>query len=160
MMIPKQCLERSLVPYYHLQVSRIRFSLMLGTLLGDAGYRLLNHLMIPYKITQNMPDDESNYNYLHNRTSIVAEYALGIWKNRFQIFRAPLRKQSPEYMTGLIEATMILHNWLIDLEDLQDNVELEPWMLIGVPPGVESVRDNDEIAKRLRDNLKDYLFNL
>jgi hypothetical protein len=106
-----------------------------------------------------MPDDESTFNYFHSRTRIVVECAFGLWKNRFQIFRAPLRMQCPETMSELIEATMILHNWLIDLEDLQDEVDLEDWMLIGFPPGAERVFDGDE-AKRVRDQLKEYLFNL
>jgi len=59
--------------------------------------------------------------------------------------------QSPEYMSELIEATMILHNWLIDLEDLQEDVELEPWMLVGFPPGVGGVLDGDD-AKQLRES--------
>jgi hypothetical protein len=62
-------------------------------------------------------------------------------------------------MAELIEGTMILHNWLIDLEDHQEDVDLEPWMLVGFPPGVEGLRDVDG-AKEVRDGLKDYLFNL
>jgi hypothetical protein len=81
-----------------------------GVFLADAGYKLMSHIMTPYPIYFQMPDEESNYNYLHSRSRIVVEMAFGLWKNRFQIFKRPLNWKKPEGMSRMIEATMILHN--------------------------------------------------
>jgi len=109
-----------------------------------------------------MPDDESKYNYLHSKTRIKVEMAFGLWKNRFQVFKTALNWKEPKMMSNLITATIILHNWLIDLEDYQEDVDLLPWMLLGAAPQHQqnlSVVDGEQ-AKVVRDLHKDYLFTL
>jgi hypothetical protein len=69
-------------------------------------------------------------------------------------------------MTRLIEATMILHNWYIDLQalfdgpiDPQEEVRTEKWMYIGgddLPPGSLNMVDGD-VAEEQRRLLKVYL---
>jgi hypothetical protein len=71
-------------------------------------------------------------------------------------------------MTRLIEATMILHTWYIDLQELfenpvdaQEDIEQRPWMHIGgynLPRGTENLIDSEE-AEQKRCLLKDYLYN-
>ena len=128
--------------------------------MADHGYKLLSHIMIPYSIYPGMPQDEADLNYLHSRTRITVEMAFGLWKNRFRVFKAALNWQKPEMMAKPIESTIILHNWLIYLEDDQEEVDLEDWMLIGS----RSLNDDaglmvGEDAKYCRDLYKEYFTN-
>jgi hypothetical protein len=71
-------------------------------------------------------------------------------------------------MARLIKATMILHNWFIDLQamfedpvDPQVPVAIEKWMYIGgddVLPSTTNLIDG-EVAQDTRRLVKDYLFN-
>jgi hypothetical protein len=67
--------------------------------LGDAGYKLMAHLMTPYAIRLGMADDEAHYNLLHSRTRICVERAFGRWKNKFRIFKAEFQHHTPEGLT-------------------------------------------------------------
>lgn len=100
-------------------------------LLADAGYKLLPHVMTPYKIYYGMPKDEARFNYYHSKMRIVAECALGLFKGRFRLFKNPLRHHCPNKMASLISASIVVHNWLIELGDQSVQDEREPWMHIG-----------------------------
>jgi len=52
---------------------------------ADAGYKLSQQILIPYPITDEMVPDESLFNYLHSRTRITVERAIGMIKTRFRI---------------------------------------------------------------------------
>ena len=92
---------------------------------GDAGYTLLNRLLIPYPIEESMIACESLYKYLHSKTRITVEQAFGSLKNRFRIFKAPLNQKPDEQsgqsqtqrMATVIKSCMILHNILIFIDD-------------------------------------------
>ncbi|KAF0702872.1 hypothetical protein AaE_015662 [Aphanomyces astaci] len=61
-----------------------------GCFLGDAGYKLYSHLMTPYTIYSDMPQDEAHYNTIHSRSCMVVERAFGLWKNKFRVFKTEL----------------------------------------------------------------------
>lgn len=110
-----------------------------------------------------MPADERLYNYLHSRTRIVVEKTIGILKGRFRIFKSCLNQKgiegrtATEQMARVIEASMVLHNILIELQD-------------GVVIAYENEENDNEVeenevlaiawlrAKERRDHIKDYLF--
>ncbi|OQR84084.1 hypothetical protein ACHHYP_13921 [Achlya hypogyna] len=143
-------------------LGRSRFVPDDGYLLGDAGYRLLAHVSTPYPIRAGMPSDESNYNYAHSKTRIVVEQAFALWKNKFRIFKKPLENQTPESMAQVIECTMVLHNWIVDLDTSDEDSVEKPWMYIGgdtVYPTEEYLIDNEE-AQINRELVKDYLATL
>jgi hypothetical protein len=130
-----------------------------GVFLADAGYKLYSHVLTPYSIHAGMDKDESHYNYLHSKTRIVVERAFGAWKNKFRVFEAPLRWQDTRDLASLVTSTMILHNWLIDLDD-EEGVELAPWMLIGnVAPPLNQYAISGDDALEVRDLVKEYLAN-
>jgi hypothetical protein len=126
-------------------------------ILGDAGYTQYTHLMTPYPITLNMPDNLANYNLTHSRARIVVEMAFGLFKGKFRIFKKPLDIKTKEKAGKVIISTMILHNWLIDSGNtVQDNdIAVENWMHLDAadhnPPtgGDEALARRNEIMNAL-----------
>jgi hypothetical protein len=131
-------------------------------ILGDAGYTLLPHVMTPFKIYYGMPRDEAKYNYLHSKMRIVVEAALGLFKGRFRLFKVPLGHHSPQNMTRLISASIVLHNWLVELSDTTVSDDQEGWMHIGgdlVPEGSQNAV-GDGLARARRNFIKEYMMTL
>jgi hypothetical protein len=130
-----------------------------GFILADAGYTLLSHVMTPFPIVPNMDDSESHYNLLHSRTRIVVEQAFGLWKNKFRIFKKPLEFQRPQTMASIVEATLVLHNWIIDFDPAEIQPVAREWMHLRgdvVLPREKYTIDSD-LAKKNREHLKNYL---
>lgn len=125
-------------------------------LLGDAGYMLQNHLLIPYDIFELMPADQKHYNYIHSKTRIAIEGAFGILKQRFRILNTTLNQKSLTGMSDVIQACFVLHNIFIEMNDdvsfdlsmgnLNDNHENELY-------GVTSTRT----GYHKREQIKSYL---
>ena len=55
---------------------------------------------------------------------------------------------------NLSTGTLIMHNWLIDLEDDVEDVAIEPWMHIGVQFPERNIIGGDD-ARRKHDQIKD-----
>ena len=127
--------------------------------LADAGYKLMPHILTPFRIYYGMPRDEARFNYLHSKMRIVVECALGLFKGRFRLFKGPLRHHSPRKMARLISACIVLHNWLIDLQDACVPDMTESWMHIGGDIGIPQDQnvDIDEAAKDRRNYIKEYM---
>ncbi|KAF0775111.1 hypothetical protein AaE_001189, partial [Aphanomyces astaci] len=102
-----------------------------GFIVADAGYTLLSHVLTPFPIVPNMDKAEAHYNLLHSRTRIVVEQCFGLWENKFRLFKKPLEFQSPERMAQTIEATLVLHNWIIDLDPSSSQPDSRDWMHLG-----------------------------
>jgi hypothetical protein len=85
--------------------------------LGDAGYRLLPHMLTPFDITPSMTRGEAVYNRKHSRTRIVVECAIGLLKGRFRRLKMPLNQKDNKSKSDVIVACLVLHNLLIDLHD-------------------------------------------
>jgi hypothetical protein len=127
-------------------------------ILGDAGYTLYKHLMIPYPITPNMPNKVANYNLVHSRARIVVEMAFGLYKGKFRIFKKPLDLKSKRKAGQCIIATIILHNWLIDCgsEEVAEVITIEDWMnieqvneVIAPIGGAPAIQKREQIMQQL-----------
>jgi hypothetical protein len=124
-------------------------------LLADAGYDLMTFMMTPYPIRPGMARDEATYNYLHSRARMVVEMAFGLLKMKFAILKTALNFKSKAAMGKVIVVSMILHNWLIDLNEVE---EIDP-----TPMVIEDYQENntnqinDEAALTAREMLKQYL---
>src|SRR5690348_4810826 len=79
---------------------------------ADAGYKLMEHIMTPFKIETDMEQSESGYNYAHSRTRIVIERSIGLLKCKFKRFATTL-SGSIENSQKIIIACLILHNIFI-----------------------------------------------
>jgi hypothetical protein len=119
-----------------------------------------------------MAPDERTFNYLHSRTRIAVERAIGMLKGRFRILRLPLN-QKPNRQTGstettqmakVIRACFVLHNIFcsfnedpIDYED--DDESDDEGEEEGGPPQQETGPLHDrEHANNIRNSIKIYLF--
>ncbi|KAJ3403117.1 putative nuclease harbi1 [Chytriomyces hyalinus] len=119
------------------------------------GYQFFEHVMTPFPIFFNMPQDEAKYNYHHSAARIVVEQAFGLYKGRFQIFKKPMVYGTPEFMRSVIIATMVLHNWLIDFKD---NVPIDEEASGKISDSKDVVDGED--AKESRDWLKEFINNI
>ena len=86
-------------------------------LVGDAGYALSNSMMIPYPIAEDMPKDQSRFNYLHSSTRICVERAFGLLKGRWRILTRALNLKSPESTGRTIVSCMVSHNLTMEAKD-------------------------------------------
>ena len=125
-------------------------------IIGDAGYTLYNHLMIPYSIYPGMPFVESNFNYLHSKTRIVVEQAFALLKNKFRIFKTELLWNDPHEIGRLINSILIIHNWLINFNEEEGELLVEEWMEIGLFYPDRNIIAGEE-AKLKRDRIANYL---
>ncbi|KAJ2990288.1 putative nuclease harbi1 [Globomyces sp. JEL0801] len=142
-------------------------------IVADAGYQLLKHVITPYPITYGMDHADSYFNYIPSKTRLKVECAFGLLKNRFRIFQSPLLQKKPETMGNIIVATLILHNWIVDLhgecrDDLQlliinEKLESEYWMHLTTSyDDIDQLRELAIItgleAQQFRNELRDVLF--
>ena len=134
---------------------------------GDAGYTLSDKLMIPFPITESMPPDQSQFNYMHSRTRITIERAFGMIKNRFRIFKVPLNQKKFEQsgesetsqMAKVIQACFVLHNVLIEFgdEDVNDDAECDSTLDESDLPREPNTESMEQSALQIRNNIMRYL---
>lgn len=83
-------------------------------LLGDSGYPLRPHLLIPYKDRGNLTRRQINYNLKLAKNRYVVEHCFGLLKQKFrQMYHVKLRKI--RLLCHFVRAACVLHN--IALED-------------------------------------------
>jgi len=126
--------------------------------LADAGYKLYSHIMTPFKIHDAMTRDESHYNYYHSKARMAVECAFGVWKQVFRLFNRKLNHANADSMAEFITASMVLHNWRIDLgEDVVDRVEDR--VEVGRGDGDVMNAIDGPAAVAVRNRLKEFICN-
>lgn len=129
-------------------------------LVGDAGYQLLTNLLTPYPILPVMEPANRWYNLVHSRTRIVVEQTFGRLKGKFRVYKSDLLQQTPTQMASMIEATLVLHNWIIDLEHpTLDHILIEPWMELDRIWWARDEEAHEDGAHAKRDAIRDLLFS-
>ena len=84
-----------------------------GVLLVDAGYALRKYLLVPLStLSTPKSPSEKKYNRSRIRTSARIEQAFGVLKQRFRVFRTPLRTKLDNSVV-IIAAVFCLHNYAI-----------------------------------------------
>ena len=131
-------------------------------IVADAGYTLSSQIITPYAENELDPIRDL-FNYLHSRTRITVERAIGMIKNRFRILKMPLNQKhdtvgnrtQAQQMGRVMEACFTLHNLLIDLNDHTncDDRELHE-AEVDQPLGDRPIGDGISI----RDGIAEYLF--
>ena len=128
-------------------------------LIGDAGYVLSGHLIIPYDITQEMPESESTFNRLHSVTRMAVERAFGLLKNRWRILYRKLNMKMPKNIGRTIVACTVLHNLTINVKDgINFRQPVFPFLHANYP--VNEFPTNQQMALAKRDRIKSYLMTL
>ena len=88
-------------------------------LVGDAAFPLKKYLMRPYP-GKKLPRNQRIYNYRQSRARRMVECCFGILSNRFRIYHRTIN-MLPRKVEVLIEATCLLHNFLVTPSDIKES---------------------------------------
>lgn len=91
---------------------------------GDDAFPLQTHLMKPYPYHSNLRE-KLVYNARLSRARHVVEHAFGILSNRFRVFLAPMNFRKPETVEIITLASCVLHNFLLDPNDVLLNQSVD-----------------------------------
>ncbi|XP_024515046.1 putative nuclease HARBI1 [Selaginella moellendorffii] len=94
-------------------------------LVGDKGYQLQQHLMIPH-LGSRLTVTKAEYNQQHHLARIVIKQAFGLLKMKFKCLDQKQRIK-PKYLPNIIKSCCILHNFLIDVGETNINAEIKAW---------------------------------
>jgi len=92
-------------------------------ILGDEAYPLLSYLMRPYPRRQHT-ESRKLFNYRLSRGKRVAESAFGILAVKWRILNKPI-ETSPYMADRIVKCICVLHNTVIDREDVDEAALLE-----------------------------------
>ncbi|XP_042146147.1 uncharacterized protein LOC115316675 [Ixodes scapularis] len=147
-------------------------------IVGDEGFGLKPYLMRPHPAAE-LTTEKRLFNYRLSRARRTSENAFGVFANRWQIYRSPLR-HDPERATDIVLATVALHNFLrskrttrqlytpsesLDVEDiLTGNVRSGSWRQGVSPAGAmrqfrRGGRNCSDYAKAVRNLYTNYFVN-
>jgi len=76
-------------------------------------------VLTPYPILPEMEAQNRWYNLVHSLTRIVVEKSFGRLKGKFRVYKADLAQEPPTTMASINKSTLVLHNWMIDLDDTE-----------------------------------------
>jgi hypothetical protein len=155
-----------------------RFGRNLGEILPDGkhivgheGYALSKHVIVPYPVHGVLSADEKLFNRLQGTTQRAVKRTGEMIKKRFRILQAPLSQRTEDgdaattQMAQVISATIVLHNVLVDLDDL---VEVES--SLGDDTDEEDMDEDSDLedsdqdesmeedAAAQRDRIKNYVY--
>nr|CAH7740486.1 unnamed protein product [Callosobruchus chinensis] len=91
-------------------------------ILGDQGYPLKKYLLRPYPTgTAERPRETEIYNYRLSRARRTVERAFGILVSKWRCLKTDLQVE-PHHVDKLVLTACLLHNILIDKEELDEGV--------------------------------------
>jgi len=125
-------------------------------LIGDAAYRILKTLLVPYKDNGHLTEKQKNYNYCLSSTRMVVERSIGLLKGRFRILLDRLPMKRIDLIPKYIMACYVLHNICIMRNDM---IEI-PIIEDRIENNVEDINFNIFLhteGKEKRDRIKDTL---
>ncbi|XP_047106667.1 uncharacterized protein LOC124775877 [Schistocerca piceifrons] len=104
--------------------------------IGDEAYPLLRHMMKPFA-RRNLDCSNEKFNKVLSRTRKTVEFAFGIAAAKWQLLNKPIETKV-ETAELIVKAVCILHNMIVDKENVLNNVEYRD-----VLPGVQPSRRNN-----------------
>lgn len=139
-------------------------------IVGHTGYLLSKFVVVPYPVTNTMSEGERLFNRLQTTTQRTVKRTAEMIKKRFRILQAPLRQKTEDgdaattQMAQVISASMVLHNVLVDLDDLVetdsslgDDTDEEDMEEDSDSEDSDMDESTDQDAATLRDRIKEYL---
>lgn len=97
-------------------------------IIGDATYRLHEHLMVPYSDNGHLTERQKNYNSCHSSTRIVIERAFAYLKGRWRSLLHVLPVNDMKFAPYQIFACCVLHNICLlrrDEIELENEIDLD-----------------------------------
>lgn len=92
-------------------------------ILGDSAYPSLSWLVPPFRDNGHLTPQQREFNYLHSSTRMVVERAFGILKGRFRRIKYFNDYKHISFVTDIMIAACILHNYCINANDDFDFIE-------------------------------------
>ncbi|XP_032671331.1 putative nuclease HARBI1 [Odontomachus brunneus] len=89
-------------------------------ILGDAAYRLLKYVMVPFKDYGNLSERQAKFNKCHSSARMIVERSLGLLKGRFRSLLDNLAMLRTDLIPKYIIACCILHNICLLRNDIID----------------------------------------
>ncbi|XP_011686423.1 PREDICTED: putative nuclease HARBI1 [Wasmannia auropunctata] len=80
-------------------------------LVGDETFQLTNYMMRPFPGKGGLTKEKAVFNYRLSRSRRMVECAFGILSSQWRIYKRPINT-SMETATKIIQATIVLHNFL------------------------------------------------
>jgi hypothetical protein len=114
-------------------------------------------MMVPFK--GGVSGSEDAYNYFHSSLRINIECAFGMLVHRFGILRKPMPVNiRVSQVSSLVTALCRLHNYCIDMRDIQTDTFIAKDLLFQIIHGGDSIAENrgenyDYDQKKDRDHL-------
>ena len=132
-------------------------------IVGDDAFPLKTYLMKPFP-GKNLTHDQQIFNYRLSRARRVSENAFGILAAKFRVFRSAITSK-PEYVSKLIFASVVLHNYLRDNCRASDAQFIDWNEGDEVPMGIfqnlsEVARGPSNDAMAVRETLKNYFVTI
>ncbi|KAG3048380.1 hypothetical protein PI124_g24342, partial [Phytophthora idaei] len=93
-------------------------------IVGHAGYSLSKFVTVPYPVSNTMSAAERLFNSLQETTQRAVKRTIEMIKKRFCLLQSPLKQRTEDgdaattQMAQIISAAIVLHNVLVDLDDL------------------------------------------
>ncbi|XP_011688388.1 PREDICTED: putative nuclease HARBI1 [Wasmannia auropunctata] len=78
--------------------------------IGDAAYKIQQHLLVPFKHNKRLTERQRNFNYCLSSTRMAVERSIGLLKGRFRILLDKLHVKRTDLIPNYIMACCVLHN--------------------------------------------------
>lgn len=108
-------------------------------LVGDGAYPLSSYLMKPYR-GLNLSQSQENFNRRLSKARQVVERAFGMQYKKWEIYHKPIELE-PEGVTLLTQCTCVIHNVILDLENVCSSTQVQT---IDLPLPLHDETQDDE----------------
>lgn len=125
--------------------------------IGDEAYPLLKNLMKPFP-RNHLTDDNELFNKRLSRARKTVECSFGILTMKWRILCKAIETH-PDTADIIIKAVCILHNTIIDRENIVNNIETEAPTDSAILPDIEATRRNNRASVEsvaVRNAFKEY----
>lgn len=125
--------------------------------IGDEAYPLLKNLMKPYA-RNNLTDENELFNKRLSRARKTVECSFGILTMKWRILCKAIETH-PDTADAIIKAVCILHNTIIDRENIINNIDSDASTHSAVLPDIQAARRNNRASVEsisVRNSFKEY----
>lgn len=128
-------------------------------LIGDSAYPSMSWLIPPFRNNGHLTPQQIEFNYLHSSTRMAVEKAFGLLKSRFRRVKFFTEYRDIAFISEVVTAACILHNYCIDEHDNFDHFEQDNIHGINLEEhGYEEQYQNNNIERDRRMALFRELF--
>lgn len=130
-------------------------------MIGDAGFPLRPHMMVPYSRLVRYTPMQRIFNYRLSRARRIVECAFGLMTKKWTVFNKALGF-GVQNCEQIILAIICLHNYLIEAENPQEPQNRRYVLINDIeenPPADEVHQNRFNQAENTRETLQNYFVN-